>query len=308
MPVNFLCLTGLLVMSYLIGVTALWAFSFSLIGVYLSGQVDSYLAVLTRIVLASLIFAPFLRPRAISGRIRWQLMAIGAVQLGLMYIFFYRSFLLLPVPEVLLFTIFTPIYITLLDDMMKRRLSPFYLLTAMVAVIGAAIIRYDGVTEGFWLGFAVVQGANLCFAIGQVAYRHLSPQLPEGVAHRHVFGWFYLGALALVVLMFLLFGNTDKLPSQPVHFVVLGWLGIVASGMGYFLWNKGATRVDAGTLAIMNNALVPAGLLVNLLIWNRDADLPRLALGGAVIVLALLINQFWARQREQRAREAQSVR
>ncbi|MHC9038178.1 EamA family transporter, partial [Cobetia marina] len=69
-------------MSYLIGVTALWAFSFSLIGVYLSGQVDSYLAVLTRIVLASLIFAPFLRPRAISGRIRWQLMAIGAVQLG----------------------------------------------------------------------------------------------------------------------------------------------------------------------------------------------------------------------------------
>ncbi|AOM01831.1 MULTISPECIES: carboxylate/amino acid/amine transporter [Cobetia] len=295
-------------MSYLIGVTALWAFSFSLIGVYLSGQVDSYLAVLTRIVLASLIFAPFLRPRAISGRIRWQLMAIGAVQLGLMYIFFYRSFLLLPVPEVLLFTIFTPIYITLLDDMMKRRLSPFYLLTAMVAVIGAAIIRYDGVTEGFWLGFAVVQGANLCFAIGQVAYRHLSPQLPEGVAHRHVFGWFYLGALALVVVMFLLFGNTDKLPSQPVHFVVLGWLGIVASGMGYFLWNKGATRVDAGTLAIMNNALVPAGLLVNLLIWNRDADLPRLALGGAVIVLALLINQFWARQREQRAREAQSVR
>ncbi|MDI6002149.1 carboxylate/amino acid/amine transporter [Cobetia marina] len=294
-------------MSYLIGVTALWAFSFSLIGVYLSGQVDSYLAVLTRIVLASLIFAPFLRPRAISGRIRWQLMAIGAVQLGLMYIFFYRSFLLLPVPEVLLFTIFTPIYITLLDDMMKRRLSPFYLLTAMVAVIGAAIIRYDGVTEGFWLGFAVVQGANLCFAIGQVAYRHLSPQLPEGVAHRHVFGWFYLGALALVVVMFLLFGNTDKLPSQPVHFVVLGWLGIVASGMGYFLWNKGATRVDAGTLAIMNNALVPAGLLVNLLIWNRDADLPRLALGGAVIVLALLINQFWARQREQRAREAQSV-
>ncbi|TKD64378.1 DMT family transporter [Cobetia marina] len=295
-------------MSYLIGVTALWAFSFSLIGVYLSGQVDSYLAVLTRIVLASLIFAPFLRPRAISGRIRWQLMAIGAVQLGLMYIFFYRSFLLLPVPEVLLFTIFTPIYITLLDDMMKRRLSPFYLLTAMVAVIGAAIIRYDGVTEGFWLGFAVVQGANLCFAIGQVAYRHLSSQLPEGVAHRHVFGWFYLGALALVVVMFLLFGNTDKLPSQPVHFVVLGWLGIVASGMGYFLWNKGATRVDAGTLAIMNNALVPAGLLVNLLIWNRDADLPRLALGGAVIVLALLINQFWARQREQRAREAQSVR
>ncbi|QQK63643.1 DMT family transporter [Cobetia sp. cqz5-12] len=291
-------------MSYLIGVTALWAFSFSLIGVYLSGQVDSYLAVLTRIALACLVFAPFMRPRAISGRLRFQLMAIGAIQLGLMYIFFYRSFLLLPVPEVLLFTIFTPIYITLLDDLMNKRLSPFYLLTAAIAVLGAAIIRYDGVSDGFWLGFAVVQGANLCFAIGQVAYRQIAPQLPADVAHRHVFGWFYLGALALVIVMFLLFGSTDKLPSQPVHFVVLGWLGIVASGLGYFLWNKGATRVDAGTLAIMNNALVPAGLLVNLLIWNRDADLARLALGGAVIVAALAINQVWARRREQALRMA----
>jgi hypothetical protein len=40
----------------------------------------------------------------------------------------------------------------------------------------------------------------------------------------------------------------------------------------------------------MNNALVPAGLLVNLLIWNRDADLLRLAIGGSVIGLSLWLN------------------
>ena len=179
---------------------------------------------------------------------------------------------------------------------------------ALVASIGLHIIAYVGY---IWL----VSKAGAVFS-AQIAYI-VTPagvvlsSLILGETHSH---WLWaslalmLVALALVIVMFLLFGSTDKLPSQPVHFVVLGWLGIVASGLGYFLWNKGATRVDAGTLAIMNNALVPAGLLVNLLIWNRDADLPRLALGGAVIVLALLINQFWARQREQRAREAQSVR
>ncbi len=57
------------------------------------------------------------------------------------------------------------------------------------------------------------------------------------------------------------------------------------------LWNKGATRVNAGVLAIMNNALIPAGLLVNLLIWNHSADLLRLALGGALIFLSLFINE-----------------
>jgi drug/metabolite transporter (DMT)-like permease len=71
---------------------------------------------------------------------------------------------------------------------------------------------------------------------------------------------------------------------------VLFWLGLAASGAGLFLWNRGACYVDAGTLAIMNNALVPAGLLVNLLIWNRDADLFRLAIGGGVIGLSLWLN------------------
>ena len=50
-------------MNYLIGVTLLWSFSFSLIGVYLAGQVDAYFSVLTRIALASLVFLPFLRRR-----------------------------------------------------------------------------------------------------------------------------------------------------------------------------------------------------------------------------------------------------
>ena len=102
-------------------------------------------------------------------------MALGAIQLGVMYTFLYQSFLLLSVPEVLLFTIFTPVYIALLDDLMFRRFTPIYLLTALLAVVGAAVIRYDGIDSGFWrFGFFVVQGANLCFALGQVGYRRLS--------------------------------------------------------------------------------------------------------------------------------------
>ncbi|MHB0777404.1 carboxylate/amino acid/amine transporter [Halomonas sp. WWR20] len=286
-------------MNYLIGVTLLWAFSFSLIGVYLSGQVDSYFAVLTRVVLATVIFLPFLRFRAVGSRMALSLMAIGAVQLGLMYICFYQSFLLLSVPEVLLFTIFTPVYITLLNDLLIGRFSPFYLLTAAVAVLGAAVIRYQGVDSGFWWGFLVVQGSNLCFALGQVGYRQLMARSHREIPQRSLFGWFFLGALCLVLPTFLLFGDTTRLPTSALQWGILGWLGLVASGLGYFLWNKGACRVDAGALAIMNNALIPAGLLVNLLFWNREADLARLGLGGLIIVMSLLLNEWWAKRREQ---------
>jgi carboxylate/amino acid/amine transporter len=283
-------------MTYLVGVTALWAFSFSLIGVYLSGQVDSYFAVLLRVGLAAVVFLPFLRPRLLCVRQRLTLMAIGAVQLGVMYIFFYQSFLLLSVPEVLLFTIFTPIYIALLDDFMFGRFTPFYLLTALLAVLGAAVIRYDGIDGGFWAGFLVVQGANICFALGQVGYRRLAAELPPSLPWHNVFGWFFLGALAVVLPVFLLLGNAAALPTSGLQWGVLAWLGLAASGGGYFLWNRGATMVDAGTLAIMNNALIPAGLLVNLVIWNREADLTRLAVGALIIAFSLWLNHWW-RQR-----------
>lgn len=275
-------------MPLLIIVTVLWAFSFSLIGEFLSGRVDNYFAVLTRIALAALLFLPFLARRGLPVRQRLALMGLGAVQLGLMYIFFYRSFLLLSVPEVLLFTIFTPVYVALLDDLVERRLSPAHLVAAGLAVAGAAVIRFQPPSE-FWLGFMVVQGANLCFAAGQVGYRHLGPHLPSGLPAHSTFGWFYLGALSVAAVAFALFGDPQGLPTTQVQWSVLAWLGLVASGLGYFLWNLGATRVDAGTLAVMNNALIPAGLVVNVVIWNRDADLTRLALGGAILLLALVV-------------------
>jgi drug/metabolite transporter (DMT)-like permease len=109
------------------------------------------------------------------------------------------------------------------------------------------------------------------------------------------FGHFFVGALVLALPSFLLFGDPGKLPQTPVQWGVLAWMGLFATALGMYWWVLGSTRVDAGTLAVMNELHVPAGLVVNLLIWNRDADLPRLAAGGAVILASLLINR-WGRQ------------
>jgi len=40
----------------------------------------------------------------------------------------------------------------------------------------------------------------------------------------------------------------------------------------------------------MNNALIPAAIIVNLVFWHKDADILRLCLGGAVIYISLLIH------------------
>ena len=277
-------------MNYLIGVTLLWSFSFSLIGVYLAGQVDAYFSVLTRIALASLVFLPFLRRRWLHPELVIKLMSLGAIQLGIMYLFYYHSFLLLTVPEVLVFTIFTPIYVTLIHDLLEGRFKPTYLWGALLAVLGAAVIRFDGLTESYVMGFLVVQGANLCFALGQVGYKVLLAREAEQPPQLAVFGCFYLGALVIALPAWWLLGQ-PQYPTSGLQWGILLWLGVGASGLGYFLWNKGATLVSSGVLAIMNNALIPAGLLVNLALWGKDTDLFRLTIGGLLMLASLWICQ-----------------
>ncbi|MEQ9547932.1 MAG: carboxylate/amino acid/amine transporter [Marinobacter sp.] len=277
-------------MGLLVFVTVLWAFSFSLIGEFLAGQVDSDFAVLTRVLLAVLVFLPFTRWHGVATGQKLGILVTGMLQFGITYLCLYRSFSYLTVPEVLLFTIFTPLYVTLIDDAMYRRFSPVALMAAAVATLGAGIIRYDGLSQDFITGFLLLQAANFTFAAGQVGYKHVMRHYPSDIPAFRTFGYFFIGALIIAFPSFLIFGDGSRLPETGLQWGILAWLGLAASGVGLFLWNRGGCHVDAGTLAIMNNALVPAGLLVNLLIWNRDADLLRLALGGAVIVSSLWLN------------------
>jgi len=286
-------------MPQLFAVTLLWAFSFSLIGVYLAGQVDAWFSVLIRISLATLVFLPFLKVKSIPLNMRLKLMLIGAIQLGLMYVFYYHSFLYLSVPEVLLFTVMTPIYVTLLNDAFDRRFNLSFLISAAIATSGAIAIRYQGIDDNFIKGFFIVQAANLCFATGQVTYKRLLKD--SDLDQKTIFAWFFIGALIVASICYLAFGNPEKLPTTGLQWGVLIYLGTIASGLGYFAWNMGATKVNVGALAVMNNLLIPAGILVNLVIWNRDADIVRLSLGAGIILLALIINQKFNQQDTSRS-------
>lgn len=283
-------------MPYLSVVTVLWAFSFSLIGVYLAGKVDSDFAVLVRVSIAALVFIPFTLWRGLPRKLVAGFWLAGALQFGVTYLCLYRSFNVLTVPEVLLFTVLTPIYVTLLDDALARRFNPWSLLAALVAVGGGIIIRFERLEGEYLIGFLLLQLANATFAAGQVLCRQLLTRYPTEQPLHRFFGHFFLGALVLALPSFLLFGNPDRLPQTTVQWGVLLWMGLFATALGMFWWVKGSTRVDAGTLAIMNELHVPAGLLVNLLIWNREANLPRLAMGGAVILASLWLNRLGRRR------------
>ncbi|MFQ6370582.1 EamA family transporter [Shewanella sp. YIC-542] len=265
-------------------ITLLWAFSFSLIGAYLSGQVDDYVAVTSRMLLALLIFVPFFR--AVPWRQASMMMATGAIEIGMTYLFLYQSYHYLTVPELLLFTIFTPLYVSLFADVLARRWPKRLWAPALLAVAGAAVIRWTELSDGYWKGFMLIQAANACFAFGQVWYRHQSRSNP--LPHRSRFFWFFLGAAVMSAGAMLLWADWTKLPATPLQWGVLLWLGIITSGLGYLGWSYGSTQVNAQQLAVMNNMLIPAGILVNVMFWHGHLqDWPRLLLGCIFMVLAL---------------------
>ncbi|WP_297200648.1 carboxylate/amino acid/amine transporter [uncultured Pluralibacter sp.] len=279
-------------MPLLIVTTVLWAFSFSLFGEYLAGHVDSYFAVLARVGLAALVFLPFLRTRGHSFKTVCLYMLVGAMQLGVMYMLSFRAYLYLTVSELLLFTVLTPLYITLIYDLMsRRRLRWGYAFSALLAVVGAGIIRYDQVTDHFWTGLILVQLSNISFAIGMVGYKRLMETRP--MPQHNAFAWFYIGALLVAIVGYAALGNAHKLPETTLQWSILVFLGVAASGLGYFMWNYGATQVDAGTLGIMNNMHVPAGLLVNFAIWHQPPHWPSFILGALIILASLWVHRRW---------------
>ena len=272
-------------MLLLVLVSLLWAFSFGLTKGLTAGLDGTFVAT-ARLGLALLVFSPFLRLRGLAPRTAFALTGIGAVQFGFMYLAYNASFHYLPAYQVALFTITTPILVTLLADALDRTLQWRALGAALLAVFGTGLVVFQaGAPVGTFTGFALVQFANLTFAIGQVAYQRLRAQQPT-LRDRDIFGLLYAGAFAVALIALGLRGDISVTLTTK-SLLTLVYLGVIASGLGFFLWNKGATRVNAGTLAVMNNAKVPLAVVCSLLFFGESANLPRLVL--SIIILAAAV-------------------
>lgn len=160
------------------------------------------------------------------------------MQLGIMYLLAFRAYLYLTVSEFLLFTVFTPLYITLIYDLLSgRKLRWGYLLSAALAVLGAAIIRYDKVSDHFWTGLLLVQLSNICFAIGMVGYKRLMEVRP--MPQHNAFAWFYAGAFIVAVAAWFMLGNPQRLPTTGLQWGI--WSGLA--------WSHPDWVISCGTTA-----------------------------------------------------------
>lgn len=287
-------------MMWLVVASILWACSFGLIKHRLVAVgLDPLFVALVRLLLSLLLFLPFLRPARLGRALAVRLVLLGGVQYGLMYVTYMLSYRHLAAHEVALFTIFTPLYVALCDDAFSHRFRPRLLGVAALAVVGAGVVVGAGPDLAARLaGVLLLQVSNLCFAFGQVAYRRLMgagavpPATPGGAAvprDRDVFALLYLGGALVAAVPAMMGMGAAGLPVlDRGQMLTLLYLGLVPSGLCFFLWNAGARRTSAATLAVMNNAKVPLGMVASLLLFGETADPRRLALGGLLLAAAVV--------------------
>jgi drug/metabolite transporter (DMT)-like permease len=287
-------------MGLLLLVSLAWGFSFGLIKGNLSG-LDSNFVSFVRMVLSLLVFLPFLKFKKIGKRLFWKLFLAGVLQFGIMYIAYIGSFRYLKAYEVALFTIFTPIYVTLLNDAMNKKFNALYFITAFLAVVGTWVIEQGQILSSDVIkGFLLVQVSNLAFAFGQLYYCKLLAGHNELKDHE-LFGALYLGATAVTAVAVLLFTPLKGLTLNATQVWTLIYLGIFASGICFFLWNLGARQVNAGALAIFNDFKIPLAVAISLLVFGEQTNLLNLCIGGGIVVASLVVNEWLNRRRDMAA-------
>lgn len=285
-------------MWYLLAVSLLWGFSFGLVKAEFSSLSGATLAC-ARLLIALPCFLPFIKAPFVRLTIpNLQLLLTGAVQYGLMYVALFNAFAWLSGYEVALLTVFTPLYVVLAHAVMSRQFPPaWFWWTALLAVAGALWIFQPESLPGKWPGILLMQGANICFATGQIAWRRIRSRLP-GSRDTDGYALLYLGGF-LAALPFALAGNpvAELAGLSRSQWAALVYLGAIASGLGFFLWNAGASRVNPATLAVFNNLKIPLAALISIVIFGEPARLGSLVPGLAILLIAL----GWAEWASRRA-------
>lgn len=259
-------------MLYLTIVSILWSFSFGIIKFGLTG-VDSIFISFFRSLIAFIFFSSLTLYNIKKFSFDTKLIIIGAIQFGLMYVFYIQSYQYLPAYLIATFTITTPIFVVLFSQaLMKESFSKNGILSVILVLIGSLMMRFNLANPlDYWFGFILIQCANMFFASGQIMFKKWhTKNSDQDIVHN--FSQMFFGATIVTSLFYFQTMDVKNILST-TNLLSLIFLGICSTGIGFLLWNIGATKVSNTRLAIMNNVVIPLAVLNSFFIFGEDINI-----------------------------------
>ena len=190
---------------------------------------------------------------------------LGALNHGVFFALLYLAAYRLPSGLASTLTALAPLVLMGLAFLaLGERQARITLMSAVVGVAGVVALVWQNESHGGVdaLGVAAAVGAVLSSSLGFVLVKRWSP--PEGVLVTT--SWqLVAGGLLLVPVAAAVEGPPPALDAAAL--LALAYLGLVGSALGYVLWFRGLTRMDAGAVAVVGlvNPVVGTALGVLLL-------------------------------------------
>jgi drug/metabolite transporter, DME family len=176
----------------------------------------------------------------------------------------------------------------LLGTVLGERVSRRWLGSTAGALVGVVLIVLgagaqagaDGIEP---LGVAAAVGAGVAYSGFTIAARALILRgLPGGLV---MAAFFTLGALVLLPLL----ARTDLTwVATPSGMAMVVWLGVVATGVSYLLFQRGLSGLRAGTVATISLVEPVTAALLGVLVLDERLS-PVTAVGITVVVASLLL-------------------
>ena len=277
-------------MGYLLLATICFSLSFGMIRSNLATLPSAYVATLT-LLLAAIIFLPVAK---FKNNLQLQIKAllIGMLQFGLMNLCYLKAFQTLQGNEVAILTTTTPIFVAIFASLTGEKFRIGYILCIILAVVGAATIVWQRLPlSNLLVAILFMESANISFAIGQILWRHyLADNSAAVMSSAYLGGALFTLPFAAIVYPLIPF------PLSYPQLGAIAYKSIIATGLGYFLWNKGATKVNAGLLAIANNLKIPFGVFFAITIFHEKISLWPFISGTTMIIISIILLQFLTRK------------
>lgn len=258
-------------MIYLILVSILWSFSFGIIK-YGLGDVNPILLSFLRNLIAFVFFAFLTIYNYKKFVFDIKLIAIGVVQFGLMYIFYISSYQFLPAYLIATFTITTPIFIMIFSQIINHK--PFTLngiYSVLFVITGSYLIRLTVVNPfDYWIGFILIQFANLFFALGQLLFKEWKSKNKKTDVINN-FSQLFFGAVIITFIFNSFYSNSFETINSH-HIPWLLFLGLISTGLGFLVWNLGSVKVSNERLAVMNNIVIPIAIINSFLFFQEEIN------------------------------------
>ena len=140
-----------------------------------------------------------------------------------------------------------------------------------LVIIGSFLMRINYVNPlDYWVGFLLIQCANLFFASGQILFKEWKIR-NDSTDILHNFSQMFLGS-TLVTSFFYFFSTRGSNPLSSDNLFALIFLGLISTGLGFLFWNLGSLKVSNDKLAVMNNLIIPIAILNSYFIFGEQID------------------------------------